>query len=230
MVLAVGGDPLDHRPLDRHRAEHGQQRPHRARGLEAAVGEQPVEADGDAEPGERVGDRQHEQVVPVQGRRPTPASRRPRARRAARRRPASARPARTSRARSGPSPRRLARWAVASMTQTLSGRGRACRGGARQCCHCRASASRRMAAAGRAETASSRDMTTSEWFGEPVWKSGHAAGRVAPAGRRHKGALRNLRYPRRQTQTDDGALVRTKTARPRRAWRASGRASAPHRR
>ena len=36
-------------------------------GLEAAVGEQPVVADGDAEPGQRVGDREHDQVVPVQG-------------------------------------------------------------------------------------------------------------------------------------------------------------------
>ena len=28
VVLAMGGDPLDHRALDRHRAQHGQQRPH----------------------------------------------------------------------------------------------------------------------------------------------------------------------------------------------------------
>ena len=66
VVLAVGGDPVVQPALDRHRAEHGQQHSHRARGLEAAVGEQPVEADGDAQPGERVRDRQHEQVVPVQ--------------------------------------------------------------------------------------------------------------------------------------------------------------------
>ena len=60
-------DPFDHRPLDRHRAEHRQHRPQRARGLEAAVGEQPVIADRDAQPGERVGDREDEQVLPMQG-------------------------------------------------------------------------------------------------------------------------------------------------------------------
>ena len=75
MVLAVGGDPFDHRPLDRHRAEHGEQRPHRARGLEAAVGEQPVVADGDAQPGQRVGDREHDEVVPVQRSAPRQPSR-----------------------------------------------------------------------------------------------------------------------------------------------------------
>ena len=73
VVLAMRGDPFDHRPLDGHRAEHGQQRSHRAAGLEAAVGEQPVIADGDAQPGERVGDREHDQVLPVQG----PAPRQP---------------------------------------------------------------------------------------------------------------------------------------------------------
>ena len=75
VVLAVGGGPFDHRPLDGHRAEHGEQRSHRARGLEAAVGEQPVIADGDAEPGEHVGDREHEQVLPVQGSAPRQPSR-----------------------------------------------------------------------------------------------------------------------------------------------------------
>ena len=49
VVLAVGGGPFDHRPLDRHRAEHGEQRSQRARGLEAAVGEEPVIADRDAQ-------------------------------------------------------------------------------------------------------------------------------------------------------------------------------------
>jgi len=42
VVLAVRSDPLDHGPLDRHRAEYGQQRSQRPRRLEAAVGEQPV--------------------------------------------------------------------------------------------------------------------------------------------------------------------------------------------
>ena len=58
VVLAVRGDPVDQGALHRHRAQHGQQRSHRACGLEAAVGEQPVEAHRDAEPGERVGDRE----------------------------------------------------------------------------------------------------------------------------------------------------------------------------
>ena len=82
MVLAVGGDPLDHWPFDGHRAEHGQHRSHRARRLEAAVREQPVIADGDAQPGARVGDRENEQVLPMQGAAPRqPSSRRERGRR-----------------------------------------------------------------------------------------------------------------------------------------------------
>ena len=66
MVLAMGRDPLDHRPLDRHRAEHREHGAHRAARLEAAMGEQPVVADGDAQPRQEVHDRQHDQVVPVQ--------------------------------------------------------------------------------------------------------------------------------------------------------------------
>jgi hypothetical protein len=65
VVLAVGGGPFDQRTLDRHRAQHGQQRPQHARGLEAAVSEQPVIADGDAQPAKQVGDRQHEQILPM---------------------------------------------------------------------------------------------------------------------------------------------------------------------
>ena len=66
MVLAVDGHPLEQRPLDRHRAQHRQQRAHHTGRLEAAVGEQPVIADGDPQPRERVGDRQHKQVLPMQ--------------------------------------------------------------------------------------------------------------------------------------------------------------------
>ena len=50
VVLAVVGDPVDDRALDRHRAQARRRRtrPASAR-LERAVGEQPVEADGHAE-------------------------------------------------------------------------------------------------------------------------------------------------------------------------------------
>ena len=72
-MLAVRGDPVDDRPLGRHRAERPATPPGAA-GLEAAMGQQPVIADGDAEAGERVGDRQHDEVVPAQHRAPRPPS------------------------------------------------------------------------------------------------------------------------------------------------------------
>jgi hypothetical protein len=50
VVLAMVGDPLDQRTLDGGRAERREREPQRAAGLEAAVGEQTVKADGDAEP------------------------------------------------------------------------------------------------------------------------------------------------------------------------------------
>ena len=84
VVLAVGGHPFGQWPLDGHRAKHREQRPHRARGLEAAVSKQSVIADGDAQPGEGVEDREHDQVWPVEELRPTPAIRPARARQAAR--------------------------------------------------------------------------------------------------------------------------------------------------
>jgi hypothetical protein len=67
VVLAVGGDPLDNGSLDGGRSEHGEQRAQRASGLEAAVGEQPVVADGDPHDGQQVADGQNDQVLPVQG-------------------------------------------------------------------------------------------------------------------------------------------------------------------
>jgi hypothetical protein len=67
VVLAMGRDPFDHRSLDRRRAEDGEQRSQRAGGLEAAMGEEPVITHRDAEPAQHVGDREHEQVLPVQG-------------------------------------------------------------------------------------------------------------------------------------------------------------------
>ena len=66
VVLTMRGDPLDHRPLDRGRAERAQHDPHRRARLEAAVGEQAVIADRHAETRQQVGDRQHDQVLPLQ--------------------------------------------------------------------------------------------------------------------------------------------------------------------
>ena len=54
VVLAVVGDPGDHRALHRHRAEHRDDRAERARGLERAVGEHPVVAERHAERGDHV--------------------------------------------------------------------------------------------------------------------------------------------------------------------------------
>src|SRR6185436_15279963 len=48
VVLAVIGDPRDHRPLDRGRAEDREDGAQHGPRLEAAVGEQPVVADGHA--------------------------------------------------------------------------------------------------------------------------------------------------------------------------------------
>jgi hypothetical protein len=47
VMLAGIGDPLDHRALDRQRAEHGQGVANRAISLNRAVGEHPVKADRD---------------------------------------------------------------------------------------------------------------------------------------------------------------------------------------
>ncbi len=52
VVLAVVGHPPDHRTLDRHRAEHGDDRPERRRGLERAVREHAVVAERDAQAGD----------------------------------------------------------------------------------------------------------------------------------------------------------------------------------
>ena len=66
VVHPVGGDPLDHRPLDRGRAEDREDGADRLAGLEAPVGEQAVVADRDAEAGEEVGDPHHDEVLPVE--------------------------------------------------------------------------------------------------------------------------------------------------------------------
>src|SRR5207237_6216637 len=54
VVLAVVGDPGDHRPLDRRRSQGREYPPQRSAGLEAAVGEESVEADRDPEPGDEI--------------------------------------------------------------------------------------------------------------------------------------------------------------------------------
>ena len=67
VVLAVVGDPGDHRALDRRRAEDRQQAVQPGLRLEGAVGEVAVEADRDPEPGEDVHADEEEDVAPVQG-------------------------------------------------------------------------------------------------------------------------------------------------------------------
>ena len=64
VVLAVVRDPPDHRPLDRHRAEHGEAVADRPVGLVGAVGEETVEADRDAEARQHVADGEDGQVAP----------------------------------------------------------------------------------------------------------------------------------------------------------------------
>ena len=58
VVLAVVGDPVEHRALQAHRAEHGEGVLDRLVGLEGAMGEHPVEADRDAGAVEEVGHRE----------------------------------------------------------------------------------------------------------------------------------------------------------------------------
>jgi hypothetical protein len=66
VVLAVVGDPGDHRPLNRCRTEDREQRAHRPGGFEAPVGEQAVEADGDPDCARQVEDREDDQVAGVE--------------------------------------------------------------------------------------------------------------------------------------------------------------------
>src|ERR1700710_2904807 len=67
VVLAVVGDPGDDRALDRDRAGDRQQAVQPGLGLEGAVGEVAVEADGDPEAAEDVHAEEEEDVAPVQG-------------------------------------------------------------------------------------------------------------------------------------------------------------------
>ena len=62
VVAAVVRHPADHGALDRHRAENGEQVLDRLEGLEGAVGQQAVEADGDAGSRQEVHDHEQRQV------------------------------------------------------------------------------------------------------------------------------------------------------------------------
>ena len=66
VVLAVVRHPRDHGPLDGGRAERGEGEAQPRLGREAAVGEQAVEADGDAESEENVEGNEDQQVAPVE--------------------------------------------------------------------------------------------------------------------------------------------------------------------
>ncbi len=63
VVLAVVCHPVDHAALQRHRAEHRQRVAQPWTRLEGAVGEQAVEADGDAERAQQVHDREDRQIA-----------------------------------------------------------------------------------------------------------------------------------------------------------------------
>jgi hypothetical protein len=70
MVLAVVGDPRGDRALDRHRPHDRERRAQRPARRERAVREVTMKADGDAEAGDDVHQREHDEVVPVQEVRP----------------------------------------------------------------------------------------------------------------------------------------------------------------
>src|SRR6201996_8700621 len=66
VVPPVVGDPVEHRALNGHGPAYRQRDPQAGPGLERAVGEVPVEADGDAEPGHPVEDQRDDHVVPAE--------------------------------------------------------------------------------------------------------------------------------------------------------------------
>jgi hypothetical protein len=70
VVLAMVGDPRDHGPLDRGRAQRRQRSAQPAVRLERAVGQVAVEADGDPQGRQGVDDPEDHEVVPMQ--RPLP--------------------------------------------------------------------------------------------------------------------------------------------------------------
>ena len=66
VVLAMVGDPGDDGPFDRGGAERGEHSAQERARLEAAMREQTVEADRHPEADREVGDREHDQVRPMQ--------------------------------------------------------------------------------------------------------------------------------------------------------------------
>lgn len=66
VMLAMCRDPLRHRALHGRGAEDRRRCAKRPAGLEAAVREQTVEADGHADDHQDIADDQHEKVLPVQ--------------------------------------------------------------------------------------------------------------------------------------------------------------------
>ena len=66
VVLAMVGDPGDHRPLDRGGPENREQRADRPGRGEAAMGEVAVEADGHAQAGQQIEHAERDQVVEMQ--------------------------------------------------------------------------------------------------------------------------------------------------------------------
>jgi hypothetical protein len=63
VVLAVVGNPVDHRSLQGHRAQHGERVAQPRPRLKGAVGEEAVEADGHANRGQHVHDGEDRQVA-----------------------------------------------------------------------------------------------------------------------------------------------------------------------
>jgi hypothetical protein len=66
VMATVHGDPPQERPLDRHRAEDGEDELHRDVRLERAVNEQPMVTDRDSQAGQDVESQQEAQVGPVE--------------------------------------------------------------------------------------------------------------------------------------------------------------------
>ena len=66
VVLAMRRHPVDHRALGRGRSERRERRSREAVALEAAVGQEPVEADGYPGPHRHVEEGQDQEVLPVE--------------------------------------------------------------------------------------------------------------------------------------------------------------------
>ena len=92
MVLAMVGDPREHRAFDGHRAEDRERPAHPLLRLERAMREEPVVADRDADARQQVADGEQHEVDPVQPRVPEQRDRDDQARRTAASRRGGSRP------------------------------------------------------------------------------------------------------------------------------------------